>query len=198
MNKTSEKKISGFQFSYIIIALIGLGIFLLFAAGLFDPLPKVVSSVMNEQTIDEVHSGNNLNKLAELNRLEEEVKNNPGNYESLISLAHQLNDAGFFEKAIDNYEKYLEKFPRDVNVIVDYGVCHYELQNFDKAISVLKSALQIEPKHQIAHFNLGIINFAKKDLETARSWWEKTVEIDAHSDVGHKANELLNTQLRSK
>ncbi len=198
MDKTSGKKISSFQFSYIIISLIGLGIFLLITAGLFDPLPKIVSSVKNEQSIDEVHSGNNLNKLAELNRLEEEVKNNPEDYERLISFSHQLNDAGFFEKAIVNYEKYLKKFPKNVNVIVDYGVCHYELQNLDKAISILKSALQIDSKHQIAHFNLGIINYAKKDLETARSWWEKTVEIDAHSDVGHKANELLNTQLRSK
>ncbi|MCP5061775.1 MAG: tetratricopeptide repeat protein [Ignavibacteriae bacterium] len=198
MSQTSEKKISGFQFSYIIIGLIGLGIFLLITAGLFDPLPKVISSVKNEQSIDQIHSGNNLNKLAELNSLEEEVKNNPEDYEKMISLAHQLNDSGFFEKAIVNYEKYLKKFPQNVNVIVDYGVCYYELQNFDKAISILKSALQIDSKHQIAHFNLGIINFAKKDLETARSWWEKTVEIDAHSDVGHKANELLNTQLRSK
>lgn len=198
MDKTSENKISSFQFSYIIIGLIGLGIFLLITSGLLDPLPKVVSSVKNEQSIDEVHSGNNINKLAELNRLEEEVKNNPEDYESLVSLAHQLNDAGFFGKAIVNYEKYLIKFPQNVNVVVDYGVCYYELQNFNRALSILKSALQIEPKHQIAHFNLGIVNFANKDLETARSWWEKTVEIDAHSDVGHKANELLNTQLRSK
>ncbi|MEE9431056.1 MAG: CDC27 family protein [Melioribacteraceae bacterium] len=206
MNKQIEKKISSFQFLYILTGLIGLGIFLLISSGVFNSAPIVARSINknsnapsgSNQSFDEIHSGANLTQLNKIKKIEEDVKNNPNNFESLLSLAHQLNDNGFYEKAIVNYEKYLKKFSKNTNVIVDYGVCYFELKKYDKSISILKSALQIEPKHQIAHFNLGIVNFSNNDMQAAKNWLEKTVEIDAHSEVGHKAKELLNTQLRSE
>ena len=179
------------------VSLIGLGIFLLITAGVFNTIP-IVESSKNSSKFNEIHSGTNLEELNTIKKLEEEVNKNPNNYENLLLLAHSLNDAGFYEKAIVHYEKYLKKFSKRTDVIVDYGVCYFELKKYEKAITILKSALQVEPKHQIAHFNLGIVNFTNNDLESAKSWWGKTVEIDPHSEVGQKAKELLNTQLRSK
>ncbi len=73
------------------------------------------------------------------------------------------------------------------------GVCYFELKRYDKSIEVIKSALEINPKHQIANFNLGIVNFANNNIMEARKWWSNAVEIDPNSNIGKKAEELLKT-----
>jgi len=132
-----------------------------------------------------------INKLNEINKLEDIVKSNPTNHEALLSLGHLLNDNGFYDRAIDKYETYLKGHADNVDVIVDMGVCYFELKQYDQAIKVIKSALVINPKHQIANFNLGIVNLANNNSAEAKLWWQKARDIDPNTNIGKKAEELL-------
>jgi tetratricopeptide (TPR) repeat protein len=189
-----EKKISNFQLVYVISGLAIIGLFLLFVSGLFDSvevknqIPNVTNnnSQPNTPTVD-------LQKINEINNLEEIVKNNPQNYEALLSLGHLLNDNGYYDRAVVKYEQYLKVHPENVDVIVDMGVCYFELKKYDKSISVIESAVKINPKHQIANFNLGIVNFADGNVIKAKEWWKKAMEINPNSNIGTKAQELLKT-----
>ena len=71
------------------------------------------------------------------------------------------------------------------------GVYNNILLAAGKSIEVIKSALEIDPKHQIANFNLGIVNFAKNDVEKAKRWWKNAVDINPSSNIGKKAEDLL-------
>jgi len=57
----------------------------------------------------------------------------------------------------------------------------------------MKRALDIDPKHQIAYFNQGIINLAAQNVEAAKKSWEKAVELNPNNEIGTKAQNLLNT-----
>jgi uncharacterized membrane protein YvbJ len=171
------------------IVIVG-GFIILLTAGVFDrpPSSNVSSNVTQGQG-----SGVDLNALQRINELEEKVKNNPKDKESLLELAHLRNDSGMYEKAIEDYEKYLKIVPNDADVRVDMGVCYYSLRKFDEAIKAMTEALKYKPNHQIAHLNLGIVNLAEGNLEKSKEWLKKAVAIDPNSDAGKRAQELLSS-----
>lgn len=193
MGKEIKKEITNFQLFITILSLSTLGIFLLIISGIFDSpkanLPQNVNNNVTQQSQPSV----DLNKISEINNLEEEVKNNPNNHELLLSLGHMLNDNGFYQRAIEKYDQYLKLHPDNVDVIVDMGVCYFELKNYSKSIATIENAVKLNPNHQIANFNLGIVNLANGNNDKAREWWGKARNIDPNSNIGKKAEELLKT-----
>ena len=125
--------------------------------------------------------------------LEKEVDANPANSDKLLKLAHALGDNGFYKDAIFRYDQYLEKFPNTADVIVDKGVCYFNLRDYKNAAVVMESALKLEPKHQIAHLNLGVVNMAAGNEDVAIEWWKKLLKIDPNSEIAKRAKDLINS-----
>lgn len=191
MSKQQKKNISNFQLLSIVTVLVAFGAFILISSGLFDSGVVTANQHTHSNNNSSMGSSVDLNKINEINTLEETVKNNPGNHEALLQLGHLLNDNGFYQRAIEKYQTYLKTHPDNVDVIVDLGVCFFELKNYDRAIQVIKSALEKKPKHQIANFNLGIVNLANNNPTEARKWWEIARDINPTTNIGQKADELL-------
>ena len=55
------------------------------------------------------------------------------------------------------------------------------------------NALEYQPKHQIAHLNLGIVNLTAGNLQKSKEWFQKAVQLNPNSDIGKRAQELLTT-----
>ncbi|MFZ1290508.1 MAG: tetratricopeptide repeat protein [Melioribacteraceae bacterium] len=194
MGKEIKKEISNIQLLLTILGLSAIGIFLLIISGLFDSAEPILQHNHTTNENQQVQTPTvDLNKLKEINNLEEVVKNNPENHEALLNLAHMQNDNGFYDKAVIKYEEYLKLHPENADVIVDLGVCYFELKKYEKSISVIESALKINPTHQIAHFNLGIVNLSNGNINKAKEWWGKARDLDPNSNIGMKAEELLKT-----
>ncbi len=193
MEKENKKiTLSSTKIVYLVITLLLAGMIILYAGGTFVT-PKIVRSevVNNSMPNDNVHNSVDMNALNEIKSLENMVNNNPSDLGSLLKLAHLLNDSGFYQKAIDSYKKYLEKKSTDVDVIIDMGVCYYQLRNYDAAIKTMEKGISLNPKHQIAYFNLGIVNSAKGNHDEAVKYWNKAVDINPTSNIGTKAQSLL-------
>ncbi|MFA7227914.1 MAG: hypothetical protein WC061_02680, partial [Melioribacteraceae bacterium] len=62
-----------------------------------------------------------------------------------------------------------------------------------EAISAMEKALKINPRHQIANLNLGIVNMSSGNLEKSKIYWKAAIEIDPTNEIGQKAKELLTT-----
>lgn len=187
--EVKSKQISKVQLFYLLFGLSMLGLVVLYTGGVMDLSASPKAEKINTQA----GGGANLANINEINALEESVKNNPGNSENLLKLAHLLNDSGFYQKAIDRYQQYLKSNPGEADVIVDMGVCYFQLGKHQDAISYFKKGIEINPKHQIAHLNLGVVySFGLKNKAEAIKWWKKAIEFDPKSDIGKKAEEFLN------
>ena len=205
-NKASKKKsakgfsaeakpkiLSNKKLSYLIIALVLIGAVVLFSSGMFD-FPTATAISQDEQTNQvNPHAGVDLNSLNQITELEKTVRNNPNDKETLLQLAHLLNDSGFKDKAVERYHDYLKLDPKNADVWVDMGVCYYDTKHNDEAISAMEKALQIQPRHQIANLNLGIVNMSSGNKDKAESYWKKSIEINPTNEIGQKAKELLNS-----
>jgi len=181
-----NKRITPMQTAYLILGLIFAGFVLLYSSGIMDSGSYVSAAQNNSSPAPQIAS------IKELNKLEESVKNNPADTETLLKYAHSLNDAGFYQKAVDRYKEYLKVKPGETDVIVDMGVCYFQLGKYDEAVKNFKDGIKINPSHQIAHLNLGVVyNFGLKNKTEAIKWWKKAVELDPTSEIGKKAEEFL-------
>ena len=176
----------------ILVAGIAVVAIILLTSGMFDSIPVTNVPVNQNQQQGNVSSGVNLNNMQMINDLEAKIKLNPEDYQSLLELAHLKNDSGLFEAAIQNYKTYLEKNPKDADARIDMGVCYFNLKDFPNAIKEMETALKYEPNHQIALLNLGVVNLSAGNLEKSKEWLKKAVELDPTSEVGKKAEQLLN------
>lgn len=188
-NESGVKKISSVKIFYFSFILILIGFLIAYSSGIFDSAP--ISSV-KQNINDTQHSGVDLKYLDRINQLEEELKTNPDK-NKLLELAHLLNDSGFKERAIEKYLTYLKTNPKDADVLVDLGVCYYELGKNDVALNYMKEALKYQPNHQIAHLNIGIVSLASNQHDEAINWWKKAVEINPRNEIGKRAQELINS-----
>ncbi|RPI65723.1 MAG: tetratricopeptide repeat protein, partial [Ignavibacteriales bacterium] len=170
----------------IFAGILGIAFVILIASGVFDdPVPEV------KNTGPEQSSGVDLSAIQQINDLEKRVQADTSNYVMLLELAHLKNDHGFYERAIADYNRYLEKNPGNADARIDLGVCYYNLKQYDNAIREMKKALEYKPDHQIGHLNLGIVNLAAGNLDESRIWLEKTVAINPENEIGRRAQELL-------
>ena len=194
-NKVSsdqEKRLDPKVLYGILVGGIGVIVIILLTSGLLDSTPVSNIPVTQNQQQSDLSSGVNLNNMKAIDDLEAKIKQNPKDYTSLLQLAHLKNDSGLFEAAIINYKLYLEKNPKDADARVDMGVCYFNLKDFTNAIKEMETALKYTPNHQIAHLNLGVVNLSAGNLEKSKEWLKKAVDIDPTSEVGTKAQQLLN------
>jgi len=160
---------------------------ILLTSGVFD------SGLDENKLNQDRNSGIDLSNLNAINDLEEKVKTNPDDLVSLLHLAHLQNDSRLYEKAIQNYKKYLAIKPADADARVDMGICYYNLADYTSAISEMEKAIEYQPDHQIAHLNLGIVNLTAGNLDKSKAWFNKTIAINPETEIGKRAQELLNS-----
>jgi len=183
-----EKVLDNKKILIISSAIVVIFIFALVLSDVFDlEVTQNITQVENQSS----ESGVNLANLEEINELEKKVNANPDDLESALHLAHLLQDSGMFERAISNYKKYLVKHPENADARVDMAICFYNMGDNTTAISEMEAALKYQPKHQIAHLNLGIVNLTAKNIEASKEWFRKTAELDPNSEAGKRAQELL-------
>ena len=185
-----EKSLSRIKLIYLIIFLLFVGSLIIYSSGIFDPPGMVTKEIKSADP----HAGVDLGSLQRINELEEKVKTTPGDFNSILELAHLLNDSGFKEKAIDRYKEYLNENPNSADVLVDMGVCYFELGKNENAILNMEKAIKVEPKHQIAHLNLGIVNSSMGNKQKAVEYWQKTIQLNTTTEIAKRAQELINQQ----
>jgi tetratricopeptide (TPR) repeat protein len=73
----------------------------------------------------------------------------------------------------------LELNGKDTDVLVDQGIMFRRVGWFDKAVENFNRALEINPRHQQALFNLGVVyRYDLQDYDKARETWSRYLEIN--------------------
>jgi tetratricopeptide (TPR) repeat protein len=102
----------------------------------------------------------------------------PHNLAALIALGNAYYDAAQWKLAAQYYEQALRLNPHLADVVTDMGTCFRNLGMPDQAIAQFEKALTIEPTHQNALFNLGIVyGFDRKEYARAIAYWERLLHV---------------------
>lgn len=101
------------------------------------------------------------------------------------TLAYFYGEQGMVEKEIEELEKAiaLEKKPRN---IAKLGERYSQIGKVDKGISLLKTAIQIDPNDAIAHNSLGVLYFNKGLFEEATLEFKKAIGLRPSYSLHYK------------
>jgi cytochrome c-type biogenesis protein CcmH/NrfG len=119
------------------------------------------------------------------------LEKNPADTEHWIMLGNLYYDIGKFAQALEPYEKALLLAPANENVRVDYAVCLFNSGQDGRAIQELEKVVLANPNHQTATYNLGVIHLHAGNKDRARQYWNRTLQINATSDLASKARDAL-------
>lgn len=129
--------------------------------------------------------------LADIDAMQKTVDANPNDTQAMLHLANMLHDAHFYPRAIEMYKKYLAKKPADPNARVDMGICYLETGDAPTAAKEMETALKYDPKHQMAMFNLGIVNLNMGNVQQSNEWLRKAIKVDSTTTVAQRAKDIL-------
>ncbi|GEM_PF-2898683 len=120
------------------------------------------------------------------------LKENPEDLEALIFLANANFDIQRFETAETLYLRILKIDPNNLHVRTDLASVYRNLEDSDKAVETLRVVLSLNPNHEVALYNIGIILLNdKEDFEGAAEAWERLVKINPNDPLADALKEQV-------
>jgi tetratricopeptide (TPR) repeat protein len=107
------------------------------------------------------------------------------------AMAVYLNSRGAHDLAISELKKAKRLAPQSPVIHYNLAAAYFGKRDLDRSLSALKTALELEPEHVMAHLLLGFILEAKGLHEESRRAFEWVVERDPSSRSGQEAKEAL-------
>lgn len=113
-------------------------------------------------------------------------------------LAVLYDELGIAEKAQEEYEKALKEYPRNANLINNYGRFHYNRGKWAESEEYFRKAIAIENKHQWAWNNLGsALAQMNRYEESLAAYEEVNSKAVAHQNLAfHLATQGKHEQAR--
>ncbi len=134
--------------------------------------------------------------MNKLNGYNERLKKNPEDVEALIFLANSNFDIQRYEKAANLYLRILAIDPNNLHVRTDLASAYRKQGDSDKAVETLRLVLSLNPNHEVALYNIGIILLNdKEDLNGAADAWERLVNINPKDPLADALRKKV-TQIR--
>ncbi len=132
------------------------------------------------------------NPMEEINRLRERLEKNPDDVEALLQMANLNFDIQRWDRAAELYQKYLERFPGDPDVLTDLGITFRARGEFDRALELFREAQGKSPEHWQARFNeVVVLAFDRKDFAAAeRALGALQSQLPDNADVARLAEEV--------
>ena len=127
----------------------------------------------------------------ELKALATELEKKPGHAPILLRMAQLERDKGKLEDAAGHLREAVNTEPASQEAHLELGRLLYERNDVSGAISETEKVLTINPKQVDALYNLGAIYANLGNVERARSYWSRAVEVDPAADSSRKAKDGL-------
>ena len=115
-----------------------------------------------------------------------------------LNLAVEKQKEGKLYEAEFIYKKILEKDPNNSNALHLLGLIAYQSRNYEKAINLIKQAIQLKPHIAIYYGNLGMVYDIMDKEEDSVKNFKKALEINPQYENSHLAYYNLGIYLANR
>ncbi len=119
------------------------------------------------------------------------LEKEPQSQDTLINLSAIYFEQGNLEEGMKYFQRLDEKTLNDPSLFYNIGVLLFDSNQIEMAIEYLSKSLAIDPSYVDAHYQMGLANLNKGDMEKAKESFEKVVELAPDSEKAALAKNLL-------
>jgi len=139
-------------------------------------------------------SGDSVPFMQKLQGFKQKLEKNPKDVEALIFIANANFDIQRFGKAETFYLRALEVDGKNIHIRTDLASAYRQLGHSDKAVVALQIVLEINPNHEVALYNLGIILLNDLDDRMgAAEAWDRLVQINPDDPLADELRKTIKT-----
>lgn len=121
---------------------------------------------------------------------------NPHDYDALCLLSHCFQKLNEFDKAIEYADKAISVNPEKEHGYRVRGLAFYKSRNFAKYLGAARIGIACEPENPLAVENLVYALVYNNQLDEARIFADKLLELEPNSSDSHYASGLVNLYLQ--
>jgi tetratricopeptide (TPR) repeat protein len=119
--------------------------------------------------------GNHKVGAEEFNR---ELENNPNSLQTLIAYGKELLELGQIQDALNQFTKAMQLNPKSSEAKQQAGWANLGLKNYQAAISLVKSAIELDKANPLLYKRLGLVYRSMNDLNSACAGFRKYLEME--------------------
>lgn len=144
--------------------------------------PVAGADLMNEveKAKGFIVAGNYDKAIKEMNTLLDKFKDDPGVNIVYLYMGNSYAMKNDYQKAIEFYQKALEKFPKNKELILSIGNAYNNTSDFDNAMKWFSKLAVDDIGNVDTLYNIGVIFYNKADFAGAVNYFKKSTEIDAN------------------
>jgi tetratricopeptide (TPR) repeat protein len=117
--------------------------------------------------------------------LEQFLEQNPIAYQAHLSIGDCYREKGEFDKAIEEYNRALEKAQNDeemggetaAKALASLGEIYLRKEDFESAQNYVKQSIEAYPENEILAYNVGEIYFSNQKIDEAIHYFELSTQI---------------------
>lgn len=124
-------------------------------------------------------AGNYDKAIAEMQGLLEKYKDDPGVNIVYLYMGNSYALKNDYNKAIEFFQKALEKFPKNKELLLSIGNAYNNIEDFENAMKWFGKLAVDDIGNVDTLYNIGVILYNKSDFAGAEKYFRKSTEIDA-------------------
>ena len=127
--------------------------------------------------------------------IDERLKTAPLDSMLVISAANIAYDLGAYALAERYYNRFIDSIdPSNTAAAVDRAFVVFQQGRHAEAEAQLQRLIDTNPRNQTAMYNMAFIMHELGRIDDARRWMQRVVSVDASSELGRTAAEVLRQQ----
>lgn len=120
-----------------------------------------------------------------------ELEEDPKNYNLIVQAGNVYFDIQQYNQALKYYIKAIS-IQVDENVLIDLGVCYFNLGKLDSALVTLEDALKHNPNHKKGLYNIGIVLYNLGHFNGALKNWQHLIYIHPNTEEADQVQQYIN------
>jgi tetratricopeptide (TPR) repeat protein len=141
--------------------------------------PVVSDTVRKEMNAAKAMMANNNidGALKSFLKIQQENADDPGIDIVYLFIGNCYASKNDYNKAIEYYQKSLQKFPKNKNLLVSIGNAYNNLKDYDKAMEWFSKLSIDDISNRDTLYNIGVIAYNKGDFSAAAKYFKKATDI---------------------
>ena len=120
-----------------------------------------------------------------------ELEKDPKNYNLIVQAGNVYFDIQQYNQAIKYYIK-ANSIQIDENVLINLGVCYFNLGKLDSALVTMEDALKYNSNHKKGLYNIGIVLYNLGHINGALKNWQHLIHVHPNTEEVDQVQQYIN------